>query len=232
MRVIRLGLPAALVLCMTGQAAGQDGAIPENLSMETYSLEDRFRINLAGRPTVTATTWTSLPDVTYPARIYSVENGLNRDSLTVVDMTEAEKRHAEQRKNCTGGVRCTEGWDYDVRGAMDYAAWRLTQKYTKLTYIGWDVQDRVEGRTLRFTNANGTQTTAAIHMHENRLYIVESSQPESEPARGFVSQSLQFIDGQGNLIRYRSVYANGWPAPPRVEQEGNADFRQRNINAR
>jgi len=226
MRPLLCLIPAVFILLSTTAAAQQQG-IPEDLSMENYSLVDRFRLNLPGRATVTETTWKSLYDVVYPARVYSVEKGPNRDSITVVDYTNGEKLTADLRAKCQEGVRCTEGFQRDLRAAIDYATWRLSQKYAKLTYIGWDFQDFVEGRLVRFENADGTRATASIYMHENRLYIVESVIAPNEPDRPFVHQSLQFLDAEGNLVRYKSIYINGFVTPPRVEQEGNADFRKR-----
>jgi hypothetical protein len=227
-------IPAAFALFMAGPVSAQQGEIPELLSFENFSLTDRFRITLPGKAKVMDTTWTSLNDVVYPARVYSVENGGIRDSLTVIDYTEAERLNRERRQKCAPGIRCLppDGYETDLRGAIDYSTWRLTQKYTKLTYIGWDWQDRVEGRLLRFTNADGSRTTAVIHMHENRLYVVESTQPEGVPERPFVHQSLQFLDKDGHLVRYKTIYSNLWPAPDREEQEGDADFRKRNIEGR
>jgi len=51
-------------------------------------------------------------------------------------------------------------------------------------------------------------------MHENRLYILEGTVPANAPPPGLFQQSLQFLDKDGNRIRYQSIYSNGFPAPP------------------
>jgi hypothetical protein len=53
-------------------------------------------------------------------------------------------------------------------------------------------------------------------MHENRLYILEGTVPEGSPPPGLFQQSLQFLDKDGNKIRYQPIYSNGFPAPPKT----------------
>ena len=53
-------------------------------------------------------------------------------------------------------------------------------------------------------------------MHENRLYIVESTVPAGYPEPGWFSQSLGFLDDKGVGLRYQEIYVNGYPAPPRA----------------
>ena len=38
--------------------------------------------------------------------------------------------------------------------------------------------------------------------------------PRAAPPPGLFQQSLQFLDKEGNKIRYQSIYSNGFPAPP------------------
>jgi len=219
MRVIRL-IPALFILLMPGSAAAQDWA-------EYFSRADFFRVNLPGQPAVQDIRYGSYFDNMYPARVYSVAAGGERYTVTVVDYSDAEKIQAERRKSCPPGSVCTQAWEYDVRGALDHATWKLVQRDTTLTFLGWGVQDRIEGRILRFTNADKSRSTVALHMHEDRLYILESTVPPGAAELGVFQHSLQFTDKDGNLVRYKSIYINGSPAPPREEQEDNADFRER-----
>jgi hypothetical protein len=156
-----------------------------------------------------------------------VADGANRYQITVVDYRDAQQRQAERRKSCPQGSVCTQAWEYDVRGALDHASWKLIQQHATLTFMGWGVQDRVEGRLLRFTNADRTRTNVALHMHADRLYILETTVPAGEAEMGLFNQSLQFMDNEGNLVRYKTIYINGAPAPEREEQEDNTDFRSR-----
>ena len=221
MRVIRL-IPATIIffLLAPGSAIAQDW-------MEYYSRADFFRVNMPGQPTVQDIRYTSYFENEYPARVYSVAAGPERYSVTVVDYSGAQQLQAEKRKSCPAGSVCTQAWEYDVRGALDHATWKLIQRDTTLTFLGWGVQDKIEGRMLRFTNADRSRSTVALHMHEDRLYILESTVPQGAAELGAFHHSLQLTDKEGNLIRYKTIYINGAPAPEREEQEDNDDFRAR-----
>ena len=78
-----------------------------------------------------------------------------------------------------------------------------------------DEGDFVEGHQLQLTNADGSRTLAAIYRHENKLYILEGTVPEGYPEPGIFQQSMGWIDENGKPFRYRSLYHNGFPAPPR-----------------
>jgi hypothetical protein len=216
-------LPAVLVLSlvMATSASAQEWT-------EFYSPIDLFRVTLPGKPTVEETSHTSFYDNVYPARVYRANEGRNRYSITVVDYTDAKRINDERRKACPPDRYCTQGAPHDVRSAMDHAAGTFVRREgVKLTFLGWGVQDRVEGRLLRFTNADLSRTTVAIHMHEDRLYIVEATVPARAAESGVLHHSLQFLDTKGHLVRYSAIYTNGFPAPPREEQEDNVDFVKR-----
>jgi hypothetical protein len=59
-------------------------------------------------------------------------------------------------------------------------------------------------------------------MHDNRLYILEGTVPEGDPEPGLFQQSLGFVDGDGNGIRYRDYYDNDYPPPPLVGRPAGA----------
>jgi hypothetical protein len=232
MSFARLILTAVIVLISVPASAQ-----PENdwadLSHEYVSWPDFFRVTFtnAGKPTVTQTTWVSSDGIVYPARIYTLAKGPEIDTITVVDYTDAERLRDERNKACkASGLdgRCGQAFHYDVRAATDYATLKLLERRKNLTYIAWAGQDRVEGRALRFVNADRSVTNAAIHMHENRLYIMETTTPEGAAEVQIMLQGLQFLDKEGNLVRYDSIYSNGFPPPARIEQEDNKAFRARN----
>ena len=95
----------------------------------------------------------------------------------------------------------------------------------KLTLFVWGVVDLVEGHQLQLTNnSDKSRTFAATYMHENKLYIIESTVPAGYPEPSWFSQSLGFLDENGIGLRYQEIYVNGYPAPPRVNrgvQPGN-----------
>ena len=209
MRLIPL-VPAAFVLFISGPSFAQEW-------VEYVSRADFFSVNFPGEPKVRDITYATEYGITLPGRVYSAENGPDRYSVTVVDYTNAEKIHTARVKDCRGYPdTCNNPWRAELRGAMDYATWNFLQRDAKVTHYAYYNADRVEGRRLQLTNADRSRTFAAIHMHEDRLYIFEGTVPASSPPPGLFQQSLGFVDKAGNRIRYDTIYSNGYPPPSRA----------------
>lgn len=214
MRLMPL-VSAAFVLLMSGPSFAQEW-------IEYASQEDLFTVNFPSEPTVQEIAYPAEYGVILPGRVHGVENGPNRYSVTVIDYTNAQEIHAERLVDCQGPSRsnanlCSNPWINEVRGALDYAAWSFLQRDATVTHYAWYSVERVEGRRIQLTNADESRTFAAIHMHENRLYVFEGTVPSAAPPPGLFSESLGFIDEEGIRIRYDSTYANTYPPPPRVQ---------------
>ena len=209
MRLIPL-VPAAFVLFISGPSFAQEW-------IEYVSRADFFSVNFPGEPKVRDITYATEYGITLPGRVYSAENGPDRYSVTVVDYTNAEKIHTARVKDCRGYPdTCNNPWRAELRGAMDYATWNFLQRDAKVTHYAYYNADRVEGRRLQLTNADRSRTFAAIHMHEDRLYIFEGTVPAGAPPPGLFQQSVGFLDKAGNRIRYDTIYSNGYPPPSRA----------------
>jgi hypothetical protein len=188
------------------------------------SRADFFGVNFPREPKVQEIAYPTEYRITLPGRVYSVDNGANRYSVTVVDYSTAEKLHTarveECRKKGGEGDACQNDWRGDVQGSIVYAAWQFLQRNAKVTHYAWAVSDNVEGQTLQLTNPDGSRTFAAIHRQGTRLYILEGTVPRGAPAPGLFQQSLLFLDEEGKPIRYRTYYTTGYsegwrfPAPP------------------
>lgn len=83
MRVIAILF--ALLLSLPGLAAAQEW-------QEFVFQQDGISVNFPSKPTITETTWTSQLRYTLPARVYSVEKGPERYSMTVVDYRPLEEQ--------------------------------------------------------------------------------------------------------------------------------------------
>ena len=161
------------------------------------------------------------PNITssLPGRNYSYQDGPNLYSVTVVNWAEADTRHAELVERCRAsggdGDLCVERSGLDARAAIAFATWGIMKRAAQVTHFVYYIADFVEGHHLQVTNPDGSRTYAAINMHEDRLYILEATvTPDSLPPLVF-QQSLRFLDEEGTSIRYRSIYSNGFPPPPR-----------------
>jgi len=195
--------------------------------IEFASREDGFTCNFPGQPTIAETTFRSQFGADLPARVYSATSGPGRYSMTVVDYRSIEKILTAKSKSCPAGAEACSGntaptsstgagyWKADVAGALIYATWQFMERDAKVTHFLWNNVDFVEGHQLQLTNADRSRTLAAIYMHENKLYILEGTVPEGYPEPGIFQQSMGWIDENGKPFRYRSLYHNGFPAPPR-----------------
>ena len=206
-------IAAALSLLISGPCFAQEW-------IEYASQKDFFTVNFPSEPKVEDITYTTEYRITLPGRVYSATDGPNRYTVTVVDYTGAEKIHAERNKQCKATDAypdiCGDRSRGDLRGAIVWATFDLLQRDAKVTFYAWYNADLVEGHQLQLTNADGSRTFAAIHMHENRLYIFEGTVPKGAPQPALFQQSLGFIDKEGKRIRYTTTYSNAYPAPPRL----------------
>ena len=92
---------------------------------------DRFAQTFPAMPEVRETTHLSAHGVVVPARIYSVQDGPGRYSLTVVDYSDAQNRHRE-RPDQTDASSGAGVWIMDVRASVDNAAQKIRER-TPLT---------------------------------------------------------------------------------------------------
>ena len=214
MRLIPL-VAAAFVLLVSAPSFAQEW-------IEYTSRADLFTVNFPGEPEVRDTTYATEYRVNLPGRVHSVENGPNRYSVTVIDYTNVQEVHAEQLEGCQAPSRsnanlCNNPWIAELEGAIDFAAWEFLQRDAEVTHYAFYRAERVTGRRIQLTNADESRTFAAIHMHENRLYLFEGTVPLGAPPPGLFQQSLGWVDEEGIRVRYETTYANGYPVPPRVQ---------------
>ena len=186
------------------------------------STQDGFKIDFPGTPKVTPGTWKTEQGYVLPSRIYSVERGRERYSMTVVDYNGIEAMGIARNKTCPAGAETCQGQIQgllrpligpgyaiqDIRAAMTLAAFHFIQRDATLTAYTWNWQDLVEGFELHLTNADKTRTMAYIAMHENKLYVMEGTVPPEYPEPGLFFQSLGWVDKDGNGVRYEALYIN------------------------
>jgi hypothetical protein len=204
----------ALALLVAGPASAQE-------FIDYQNAEDGFAVNFPGQPQMTTTTWKSLFDYELPARIYSANRGPERYTVTVVDYRGLEQLGMERAKRCEpGNAQCRQNagimgpgyWQHDMRATIMYATSKFVlREGAKVTQLGWEWQEMVEGNFLQLTNADKSRSFAWVTMHEKKLYIAEAMVPEGRPEPGLFQQSWSFIDAAGNRIRYQQViYSNAY----------------------
>ena len=206
MRLIRLVL-AALVLCTSAPALAQEEWI------EYSNTADRFSIVFPGQPMVQEITWPSEYGAVFPGRVYSVQQGQNRYSVTVIDYTNAEAIHSKIAKELS--FQDPRYWQIDIQASIQYAATKYRQRPgVTVTYDAWHYIDLVEGHQLQLTNADESRIFVGLYLHENRLYIVEATVPPRAPAQGMFQQNLSFLNETGGRVRYNEIDSNRLPPLP------------------
>jgi hypothetical protein len=182
MRLIRL-VPATLILSVAAPSFAQDW-------IEYVDRVERFAVNFPAQPAVQDTTYRSASGDTLPARVYTVQQGLRRYSVTVVNYASVADILI-------------------VRGSIAHAAWNVRKRGGEVTYDAFAQVDRIDGHQLQITNADRSRTFVAIHLHARRLYILEETAPPGSPPPGQFQQSLQILDEAGEAIRY-NLDADGY----------------------
>ena len=170
----------------------------------TYtSMEDRFRVHLPCEFQVTDTSWDSEYGAVMPARIYECNDGAANYKVTVVDYTDAQRIHAE-RQNRTEADYIDLYWEIDVRASLIYAASKIRAREGDVTFDAYHYIDRIEGEQIQMTYPDKNRLYAAIYLHDSKLYVFEATVPPRTPPPGMFQQSLEFVDAEGNRIRYQN----------------------------
>jgi hypothetical protein len=171
---------------------------------------DRFMVPAPGAPKVDAITWDSEYGAKFPGRVYRWEQGPNRYSVTVVDYSDAERIHSQLNHVAYQGG--PGYWTIDIMASIDYAAARYRQKPgVTVTYDAWHYIERVTGHELQLTNRDGTRSYVGIYLHDNRLYILDATAPESVAPPIIFQQSFGFLDANGKPVQYKEFYFNRLP---------------------
>jgi hypothetical protein len=230
----RISIWGVIVLAISVPASAQEWELYVNK-------QDGFKIDFPGMPTVTESVWQSEYGFTLPARVYSVEKGPERYSMTVVDYTNIEQQGLARSAKCPPGAETCQGQlrgalrpvigpsyaTQDIRGAIVFASYKFIQRDAKITAYLWNWMDLVEGHELHLTNnKDQSRTMAFVAMHENKLYTMEGTVPKGYPEPGLFFQSLGWVDKDGNGVRYQELYSNEFhglrviPLPPRAGGAG------------
>ena len=196
--------------------------------IEFLDKERLFGVNLPSEPDAADIEYTSAHDAVFPARVYTVEDGGRRYSVTIVDYTDAQRIHAERpdRTEASGNE-----WIKDVRASVAHEAWNFRKRGGEVTYDAWSDIERVEGHQIQITNPDESRTYAGIYLHDSRLFILEANVPPGWPPPIMFQQSLFFFDEAGVRVRYElDPNGNTTRIPGSYEYErefSNADVIER-----
>ena len=171
---------------------------------EFTSDEDRFRMMAPGGEfDIEVIDFETEYGIVVPARVYSHENDSGRFTLTVVDYRDAQRLH-EARIRELDNVYLPVYGEVDVRASVAFAATKIRERAETVDYDAYHYIGLVDGHQLQTTNPDGTRTFAAIYLHRSKLYVIDATVNPGIPQGGMFQQSFQFIDENGDSIRYRT----------------------------
>ena len=165
----------ALALVLAPAASAQEW-------IEFVERTDRFSINFPGQPSVRDITYDAQRGSDKPGRVYTVQDGPRRYSVTVVDFANSITIEAM-------GTVAWEAWNFRKRGGV-------------VTYDAHAQVDRIEGHQMHITNPDGTVSFIGLYFHARRLYVLEARVPPESPGAVHFQQSLMILDADGQRIRY------------------------------
>ncbi|MDG2087606.1 MAG: hypothetical protein P8J68_02590 [Arenicellaceae bacterium] len=172
------------------------------------STEDGFRMMAPGEFEIEEIDFETEYGIIVPARIYSHENDIGTFTMTVVDYSDSQRLH-EERIEELDGVYISIYGEVDVRGSVAFAAKKIRDRASSIEYDAYHYISRVDGHQLQTTNPDRSRTFAAIYLRNSRLYASEATVKEGSTPPGMFQQSLEFIDDNGEQVRYgsfREVY--------------------------
>jgi hypothetical protein len=202
MRVIRI-LLAVCILLVARPLFAQEWNRYQNL-------EDHFAVTAPGDPAIEKFKWKSEYDSMFPATAYRWQEGSNRYTATVVDYSDSEAIYTANQHS--RDFQAPMYWQIDILGSIQYAASQYRQRPgVKVTFDAFHYINMVTGHELQLTNPDQSRTFVGIYLHENRLYIFDATVAKGMPPPLIFQQSPEFLDAQGNSIRYRTYYFNRLP---------------------
>ena len=170
---------------------------------------ERFIVNFPGEPEIQDTSYVSQFNATFPARVYTVEQGSSRYSVTVINYTEAERAHRElceqpgHAGECDGNEAGT-----DFRGSIAWEAWNIRKRGGEITYDAFAQVDRIPGHHLQITNTDQSRTFVGLYLEGRRLYVLEATVPGEAPPPIHFQQSLGIFDAEGKRVFYSWDFNN------------------------
>lgn len=201
MQLTRL-LPALLALFLSSPGLAQEW-------FHYINLEERFAVNLPAEPRVEEFTYISEYYSELPARRYTVDHNDQQYRVTVVDMSGTDLT-ADNEK-----IRNLGRHEDELGGAIAFAATQLRREGT-VTLDAYNTLQYIPGHRLHVTLPDGRVNYAVIHLHEERLYILECTVPEGAAPPNYVLETLELLDAEGYVPRYQF---NSFPGfVPRIER--------------
>jgi hypothetical protein len=156
--------------------------------------ERQFTIRFPGEPIAHDMTYRTRKGTALPAKVYALERGAARYSLTVVDFSAHPDEEPSARPNAVEALK--------QKGAAIHDAHAY--------------QDGLPGDHLTISAPNGRRIVAVVHLFEHRLYIAEASDEKGAIAGEPFVYSLIITHKDGtwlNLDQFNAEDINAFEDP-------------------
>ncbi len=174
------------------------------------SEDDQFIVNFPREPDVARVDYETESGAIVPSRIYAVEDGDSRYSVTVIDYTVAEEAHVarcrrmEVELDRVSPNQCRgSGHLRDIDGSIAYEAWKIRSRNNgEITYDAFGRVDGIPGHQIQILHPDESRSFIGLYMLDRRLYVLEGTVPGHYPPPGHFQQSLGMLDEMGRRVRY------------------------------
>jgi hypothetical protein len=173
--LIRAGLLAcAAVVLLPASLAAQQAGIPTNPNLYVYC-QYRMAATFPSEPMIRDIEYTN-SGRTVPARQFTVEQGMDRFSVTIADFTNGPAIDDTIVENAVAPVR------------------RLGEIRDQFPE---DYSPGIPGRQLNVFDSNGRQHRASVYMADHHLYLTEVDAAPGDFAALLFEQSVLLLDANG-----------------------------------
>jgi hypothetical protein len=211
---------SALALCLLTSPGGAAEA-----GWITYvNRADRFALNLPTQPRIEETIYLSQHKSPWKARRYTAERDGYRYVMTVVDMSSTVLTPQNDAFRNAGRPGT------EKRGMIAYAASQLRQT-GKVTLDTYNELQVIPGHMLEIELPDGRHNIVEIHAHGPLLYILECISPRGAVPGYDVHSSIEFLDAEGNVVRYEDNGRDFLERIPRAPATAGAAAAGREVAA-
>jgi len=168
-----LGLVAALFVFVSVPASAQGWS-------EYRNTEEGFLVNLPADPSMETRTYTTQSGASVPARVFSASEGMNRYSMTVVNLT-------------------SSAVDDDGTKAMAHEA-SVLRRRGQIRFDESSELDGIHGHQLSIVEPSGRRVLIQLYFHNHRLYIAEGNTAPGAFEAALFQTSVAMIHPDGRVV--------------------------------
>jgi len=168
-----VGLLAALFVLVSAPASAQAWS-------EYRNTEEGFLVNLTGEPRMESVAYRTESGASVPARVFSSEEGMNRYSMTVVNLT-------------------SSAVDDDGTKAMAHEA-SVLRRRGQIRFDETSELDGIHGYQLSIVEPSGRRVLIQLYYYNHKLYIAEGNTAPGAFEAALFQTSVAMIHPDGRVV--------------------------------